>query len=369
MNMMKSSQAVSRSAAFIDRILANQSEERCSANEALADVLDAYLPTAYEAQLDEQFNWLFDSMLLELGGQPGVAAPKTQIRGGRALLVTGKAGAGKSRALTHAFTNRPEFEGYGKEGEWCPLLSVVAPSPFTLGALGNVIVRALGYVGDREIKHSQVWPMVLELMAESGIRILHIDEAQHGDEIANETMAQEVENTFKRMMQEVDWPVWLILSGLPNLARFCQDDASMRRRVRVLNFEPLSFEHHAATVLETMKTLVDLCKPVECGSLATEAFAHRLLHAGTYQFGIVVEYIQDAIAESLAVEGGGDLTIGHFADVYTIRTGVSDDELNPFLATDWTAVPVEAALYEDELDNNGNPTGVTKPKKRHTKGA
>lgn len=369
MNMMNAKAASGRSAEFLNRIVSNQTDKRRAVNEAVGRVLTAYLPTAYDEQLMEQIDWLLDSMLLELGEQPGVAAAEGMVRGGRALVVTGHAGAGKSRALAHAFASRPEFEGFGRPGEWSPLLSVVAPSPFTLGALGNEIARKLGYHGQREIRHSKVWPVVRELMAECGVRILHIDEAQHGDEIKSDSMAQEVENTFKRMMQEADWPIWLILSGLPELSRFCQNDASMKRRVRVLPFEALAFPDHSDAVRQTVRDLVALCPAVGCAELQSDAFAHRLLHASTYQFGIVVEYVQDAIAECLMVEGGGELGLGHFADVYAIRTGVRNDDLNPFVADDWTAIPVEAALYEDVLDAAGKPTGARKPKGRNTKGA
>jgi hypothetical protein len=369
MSITKSSSASGRSADFLGRIVSNQSDKRRATNEAVGRVLAAYLPTIYDKDLNEQIDWLLDSMLLELGEQPGVAPTNGMVRGGRALVVTGKAGAGKSRALAHNFASRPEFEGFGTPGGWCPLLSVVAPSPFTLGALGNEIARKLGYHGQREIQHSKVWPVVRGLMAECGVRILHIDEAQHGDEIKSETMAQEVENTFKRMMQEADWPIWLILSGLPELSRFCQNDASMKRRVRVLPFEALTFPDHVESVHETIRNLVSICPSVGCSDIQTDAFAYRLLHAATYQFGIVVEYVQDAIAECLTIEGGGELSLAHFADVYAIRTGVRGDNLNPFIAADWTAIPVESALYEEILDETGKPTGVNKPKNRNTKGA
>jgi hypothetical protein len=360
--------ASGKSADFLDRIVSNQSAKRRATNEAVGRVLAAYLPTLYDQQLSEQIDWLLDSMLLELGEQPGVTPAKGMVRGGRALVVTGRAGAGKSRALAHIFASRPEFEGFGTPGSKSPLLSVVAPSPFTLGALGNEIARKLGYHGHREIQHSKVWPVVRGLMAECGVRILHIDEAQHGDEIKSDTMAQEVENTFKRMMQEADWPIWLILSGLPELSRFCQNDPSMKRRVRVLPFEPLAFPDHVEPIRQTIRDLVALCPSVGCSNLQSDAFAHRLLHAATNQFGIVVEYVQDAIAECLMVEGGGELGIGHFADVYTIRTGVTSDDLNPFLAMNWTAIPVESALYEDVVDEEGNPTGASQLKERGYKG-
>lgn len=359
--------AAERSAAFLQRVLANQSDARRSANEVMGMVLATYLPTAYDRELDKQIDWLLDSILLETGKQPNVPTPVGQVRGGRALVVVGAAGAGKSRAVSQMLRTRPDFDGFGKDGEWSPILSVVAPSPFTLGALGNEIVRKLGYVGRREIQHTKVWPIVRELMAETGIRILHIDEAQHGDEIVNPAMFQEVENTFKRMMQDSEWLVWLILSGLPELSRFCQSDASMKRRVRVVRFESLRFPDHVQTIRDTVGRIAGACPSLNCTAVMTDEFAHRLLHAAMCQFGILVEYVQDAIGECLAA-GEETLTTGHFADVYSIRTGEMEDHMNVFIARNWKAIAVETALYEELLDEKGKPLGGRKLKDRRTKG-
>ena len=350
------SSASERSAAFFDRVRLNQSAKRRSVNEVMGKVLGTYLSTSYDTEIDAQIDWMLDSILLETGEQPGVPAPGEQVRGGRALLVVGEAGAGKSRVLSHALRARPEFEGFGQKGEWSPILSVVAPSPFTLGALGNLIVKAVGYESGREIKHSKVWPFVRELMADRGIRILHIDEAQHGDEIVNPIMFQEVENTFKRMMQDSEWLVWLILSGLPELARFCQDDDSMKRRVRIVRLEPLRFPDHAGTVRDTVRRIAVNCPSIDCSTVMTDEFTNRLLHSAVNQFGILVEYVQDAIGECLTA-GDTELTIGHFADVYSIRTGEVEDDMNVFLAANWKAIAVERALYEEVTDEKGRPVG------------
>lgn len=352
--------------AFLELILANQSPNRQSVAKAMGNVLSVYLPTAYDEKLNDQIDYLVDSIAFELGGQPGVAPPEEQIRGGRVLLVTGEAGAGKTRALAHSFRNRPEFPGFGRPGQWCPLLSVVAPSPFTLAALGNEIARKLGYEGTRDIKHSKVWPFIRELMKECGVRILHIDEAQHVDEIVNAATSQDADNTLKRMMQEVEWPIWLILSGLPEIGGFCQDDNSMVRRVRIVEFEPLRFPDHIDTAREVMRSIVDLCPSLRYSQVQTDEFLHRLLHASMYQFGILVEYVQDAIGECLSA-GESELVIGHFADVYTLRTGETDDTQNVFLARDWLSISVQTALYEDVLSAAGNPTGARNLKMRRTR--
>ena len=352
-----------RDNAFLQRILAHQSDRRRVVNEAMARVMSVYLPTEFGAQVNQQIDWLLDSMLVELGRQPGAPVPEGTIRGGRALVIVGEAGAGKSRILRHTLQSRPEFSGFGIDGSGSPFLSIVAPSPFTLGALGNEIVRRLGYQGRREIKHSQVWSVVRALMRENGIRILHIDEGQHGAEIISASLLQEMENTLKRMMEESDWQTWLILSGCPALARFCQSDESMMRRLRVVRFERLRFPDHAEAVKGIVRSIARLCPNIEHEAILTDEFAARLLHAALYQFGILVEYVQDAIAECLTASASSLFPV-HFADVYTIRTGEPADDLNPFIARDWETITVERALHDEGADTMREAPSCLKPRKR-----
>ncbi|MFG1419943.1 ATP-binding protein [Xanthobacter sp. V0B-10] len=352
---------------FFRRLLTNQSEARRHVNEAMARLLSIYVPNRFTRLMDEHLDWLFDTMALELGRQPGMPHPEEAVRGGRALVLIGEAGAGKSRTLRHAFRTRPEFSGYEEGIQASSLLSVVAPSPFTMSALGNEIVRKLGYAANRDIPHSKVWPVVRSLIKEQQIRIIHIDEGQHGDELSSAGMLQEMENTLKRMMEEADWPTWLILSGGPALASFCQADPSMRRRVRVLRFHPLSLADHGEDVKQIVRLIGKECPSICCEQILTVDFVGRLLHAAFHQFGIVIEFVQDAFGECLAASHD-TLCLGHFADVYTARTGEPADDLNPFLARDWASIRVEEALFEEVTNSRSNKGGRVRMKDRRNKG-
>lgn len=272
--------------AFLSKIRSNRSDLRRSASEMLAAVQRVYLPTQHDEELNLEFDRLLDSIERELTRQAAGDRRQSPLRGGRVLIVTGQPGAGKTRALSEIFATRPEFEGFGQEGIRCPLLSVVAPSPFTLKALGNEIVRALGYRSKREIPEGEVWPMIRLLFREYGIRILHIDEAQHGDQV-NWVVAQVVENTLKRLLQDPNWTVWLVLSGLPEVARFCQSDRSVLRRIRQVRFETLSFPKHAAAMRKAVREMMAPCPDISFADTQTDEFIHRLLHASLNQFGIL----------------------------------------------------------------------------------
>lgn len=347
---------------FLENIARNRSGKRKDVHSAMKAVMGIYLTTQYDQMLEKEIDRLLDSITLELQPSDDGPRPKGAVRGGRVLIVTGAAGAGKSRSLLKAFQRRPEFPNFGVEGMPCPLISIVAPSPFTLKALGNEIVRKLGYHGRREIDEGVVWPMARLMLKELGIHIVHIDEAQHGDQISNPEVVQTVENTLKRLLQETDWPVWLILSGLPELAKFCQGDHSMFRRIHQVKFEPLRFDMHAETIKKTVRKIADLCPGITCKRLLTDEFVNRLLHASLHQFGIVVEFTQDAIWECLN-SGHPTLTVDHFAEVYTSRTGETREDENVFKARDWTAIVVENALYEQPVDENGKPISARQLKK------
>lgn len=346
---------------FLARIRANQSDRRRSVSETIAAVQNIYLPTRHDRDLAIEFDRLFDSMERELS-RLADDRRKGPSRGGRVLVVTGEPGAGKTRALSNAFGTRPELEGFGRANAGCPLLSVVAPSPFTLKALGNEIVRQLGYNSKREIPEGEVWPMARLLFREHGIRLLHIDEAQHGDQV-NRAVAQVVENTLKRLLQDVEWTVWLILSGLPEVARFAQEDKSVLRRIKHVRFESLVFPDDVTAMRKAVADLMAPCAGINFGDALTDEFVHRLMTASMYQFGILVEFVQDAL-EICLLEGDQSLEISHFAEAYTARTGEGDVEMNVFEAERFDLIDVAASLYETRLDEYGKPIAERRLKPR-----
>lgn len=351
-----------RDDAFRKRIKANQTPLRRSVSETMASVQRVYVPTKHDKRLSDELDRLFDSIDRELDLQEEGAMDPDPLRGGRVLVVTGEAGAGKTRALWKAFSKRPELEGLAEEGgAECSMLSIVAPSPFSLATLGNEIVRRLGYFSTRDIAEAKVWVMVRLLLKEHGIRILHIDEAQHGDQV-NRAVAMKVEESFKRLLQDKDWTVWLVLSGLPELARFCQKDKSLRRRISPIRFSSLSYPKHASGVRKAIAELLSPCPEVAYAATLTDDFMHRLMHASLHQFGILVEFVQDAL-EMCLKSGSTALEPKHFVRAYTARTGEEAQELNVFTARDFERVDVANALYETPLDEYGKPRGPRRLKR------
>lgn len=362
---------------LLARIEANQSPKRQAVSDAIAKVQQIYLKTRYHELLEGEIEVLLDSIGRILTQQKQLnAMPDTREdraastkkpkppKGAHVLIASGEAGAGKTTALAEVFSRRPEFAGFGRLGTGCPLLSVVAPSPFTLKALGNEIVRKLGYHPKREIDEGEVWPMVRLLLREHGVRILHIDEAQHGDQ-ANSDWTKKVEATLKRLLQDVEWYLWLILSGLPEVAKFLQDDKSMYRRIHHVRFEKLVFPDDAPDMRQAVRDLMEPCQDISFEQALTDEFIHRLMHASLYQFGILTEYVQDAL-EACLQSGEKQLGLGHFADAYSARSGDERDARNVFVAERFDLIDVASSLYETPLDEFGRPVGAKRLKGART---
>lgn len=339
---------------FLNVIAERQNPKRRAVNSTMTAVLGHYIPTKYDEIFGTELDFLLDSILIEVGAQPETEGAGEGVRGGRVLAVVGPAGSGKSALVRRMIGSRDEFRK-SDDGRCGPLLSVVAPSPSTLGALGNLLLRETGYPSTRTFRETHVWPMVHRQLHEHGVRILVIDETQHTDEIGTVAEARKVANTLKRIMQDSEWPVWLILVGLPQLLRFLQEDSSTRRRVRTVILERLTFPEHCQAVKDIISEIVGVAGTLDVGGLLTDAFVGRLLHGAGRCFGILVEYVQDAIREAL-LAGDEKLELRHFETVYEARTGALPTE-NPFVATKWEAIDVAASLYEEELDADGMATG------------
>lgn len=345
---------------FVARILGNQSPKRQAQTAAMTAMRKVYVPNSNHVELNGAIDRLLDSVAVELSLPHERLSGDMTERGGRALLVDGRAGVGKSVTCQKVLDARPEFAP--DENGRSTLLRFVAPSPFTVAALGNMLTDRLAYRSTRFIRESKVWPMVHRLLPEQGVRILAMDEAQHSDQIEKADSVKTIENSFKRLMQNSEWPVWWIFVGLPEIRRFFRDDDSMRRRVTVVEFQTLSFEQDVQVVKDTVALILQAVPGIDGSKLCTDEFVHRLIHATFGAFGILIEFIQDAVCECIG-SGETTLTAMHFADVYAARTGALDCD-NVFLIGRFTMIDVGNALYVDEVDWRGIPTGKRKPKER-----
>jgi hypothetical protein len=280
---------------------------------------------------------------------------------GKAIMIVGGSGAGKSRLLRRTFKNHAAFPNFGVDGVWCPLISVGAPSPCTLLQLAIRILIRLGYPITRGIAENGAWLRVREQLQLQRILFLHIDDLQHVLHTLGEDEVQKVRDTLKDLMTSTDWPVQLILSGLPDLLPFVRQDRQLRRRMRFMVLSQLNARHHSGFLEEAINAYANTAGLV-LEVKPEDALVGRLLHAGVYEMGICLEIIGEAI-ESAFQRSDKTLTIKDFADGFASRNLLPDDQ-NPFTAYAWDALDV-SLLRPKELDpDEDEPDSKPAPKRR-----
>ncbi|MXQ12353.1 ATP-binding protein [Microvirga makkahensis] len=354
-----------RDADAVSRMRRLQLERRTSSRALMAGVLSVYITTTRDKVLETELDSLIDSFLLVQEASDGGASRQVgRLREGRALTITGQAGAGKTRTLERHFLKREEFAGYGDRNSDCVLISVSTPSPCTLRLLGQEVLDELGYDTTRKLDENVVWEMVQHQMALRGVHFLHIDELQHVLQTRNPVEIRKVQDTLKRLMQNKTWPVWLILSGLPEIGRFFADDEQVWRRSRHVVLNDLTLEADAELVRRLITDYGKEKAKLSVNEVNGDPFIARLLHAALGRFGIVIEVIQDAIREAL-MGGANSLQIKHFEAAYSARTGCPADA-NVFTASgDWWLIRPREGLVREEPEDEGD-RGDEKPKTRRT---
>jgi hypothetical protein len=283
---------------------------------------------------------------------PGLPYAANNRPSGMALLLTAPSGAGKTSLLQNAFLDNAAFPNYGIAGQWCPLIFVGAPAPCTLKQLAMRILVRLGYDSDRELRENSAWLRVRTQLQEQNILFVAIDDFQHVLHQANEFEIQKVRDTLKDLMTSPDWPVQLILSGMPELIPFAKRDPQLRRRLRYMKLEPVSPRNDFEFLEEVIKSYAEKAG-LELRIKKEDALVGRLCHAGTYQKGITIEILTDAI-EVAFDRRGASLEMTDFIEAYARRTLQANDQ-NPFFSHAWDTVDTSLIRPKSEDPEDDEP--------------
>ncbi|MEM5582571.1 ATP-binding protein [Roseibium sp. AS2] len=280
-----------------------------------------------------------------------------RLNEGRAVVVVGESGTGKTRSLERAFADL----GMTDRNDKTFVLSVWAPSPCNLKQLGVEILETMGYKLQRDLRENVVWRLVREQLALRKIRFLHIDELQHLTQLNNPAEALKVSDTLKGLMQNADWPVWLILSGMPKLAHFIESDFQLRRRSTFVRLDLLTA---CKADLKEIRNVLHNCSrkaKLSLDDLPLREIASRLLHGTEGRLGYLIEVVQEALSLTLQ-EGRKNPLLGDFERAYEVKTGCHPKQ-NVFAdSIEWQAVDVRNTLFpENKIDEE------PKPKKRRRK--
>jgi hypothetical protein len=309
-------------------------QRRRSRAELLARIEDKYIKTGRDEKLLGELTSLVDA---------NIRSSDRRRPEGRMLVVTGEPGAGKTWAVERALANVPGLLG--------PLLiSLNAPRPCTLKQLGRAILHALGYPLQRDLLEHLTWEKVRLQLKLRQVRFLWLDELHHVVS-KNEEELKKLRDTLKNVMQQPDWPVSIIVSGVPDAAAFLTGDRQVERRSRTLEFERLKFPQNIGLLRKIVRGVVEDHAGMRLDSLDSDEFLHRLCRATEGAFGSTIALTRLAVLEAFdRGETAGLVRIRDFAKAYAAERGCEASQ-NIFLAKNWHEIEPSRSRMRDAAED------------------
>ncbi|MBW9051163.1 TniB family NTP-binding protein [Rhizobium mesosinicum] len=315
----------------LDHLRANVSQAVAD-KAALINKIDTW---HVDTRYDDLFRLEIDRMLASIIGN--------NAQEGYAVAVVGKSGAGKSHTIGFALDRHPAFapfdDGYGNRKQI--FLKVRTPAKCSTKALGIEILLQAGYpIRRTTITEIEVWRLVREQLQRREIRIIHLDETQHVLKEKDLRGRTHTQNTIKSLMQNIDWPIWLIMSGIPDMLQLVENDTDqqMGRRTRVLHVGEM--DDSDIPFLKAVMKAVAAKVGYKLAFPITANFMSRLLHAGIYRQGMLIQLIKMSVESAIWDEKTArDKSVlhSHFVDGYRRLCNCADGT-NVFLIENWADI-------------------------------
>ena len=267
----------------------------------------------------------------------------------RALFVLGESGSGKTTALKHTLLSRPELMPYfdDRGNEIRPLIHFEAPKPTSMKLLGRKIIEATGYPlsGASRYTENELFELAKRTLRERQVMFLYIDEMQHVLRANKKAEIVNVADTLKSLLQIENWPLHLIIAGMPVLAKFMEHETQLRNRSLIVSLEQVKFPAD----LERVKVIAMGVIRGHAGlkvsdALFTNDFVQKLIKSADGGFGTIIQMTRGACQIAMR-KGLTEVANQHFADCYALVTG-SQPEHNIFLSADWMVLSPSTTLAD-----------------------
>ncbi|TBA20959.1 hypothetical protein ELH66_08090 [Rhizobium ruizarguesonis] len=343
-----------------------------------------------DGRLDLGFDGLIENVAATLFGE---AAKQ------RAMMVVGESGSGKTTAIKWHIAKRPQFgpriNSNGDEVR--TLVYMEAKKPLTIKGLARGGLEALGYplAATARMTEQELFDLWKLQLRENQVLYLWIDEMQHVLRGDTTKEIQNVADILKSLVQLDGWPLHLILSGVPDLAKFIHlfgdADGQLKERSNLVELLPLVYPQdrkrveriiietvtkHAGLLLskDLLPEAPDLQDAKADRTTTTVEkqyqyvlsgdFVDRVLHASKGQFGSIIQKTRAACENALRLESD-TIHVANFAAAYA--AGGCRPSQNIFLAENWTSIDpdhsVADLVYRKRGPSTAKNRSVTPAKK------
>lgn len=237
------------------------------------------------------------------------------------LLVTGPTGAGKSTEIENLINMFHDSNAALSDGTVARIISCNLDAKDGWKSLGTKTLEALGYklADTARNTQQQIWRKVVLQAKAQGVVCIHYDEAQHIFRGKSDTERLSILDSFKTLLKSRDWPLMLILSGMPELAGQVREEPQLFRLLTQVEMQDIVVPRDFQILHELVSSYAIRAGLPVADDLASEDFYERLATAAGFRWGLAIVIAQHAVGEAI-VANAPSLSIGHFIEAWTRKT-------------------------------------------------
>jgi AAA domain len=272
----------------------------------------------------------------------GAASPR------RGLFVVGESGTGKTFSINHHLRTYPAFQPkldeYNRKTQ--PVVSVTVPKK---ASTMDILVAILTEMDvPAEGNERDLTRVMHEQFKERQTVGLHLDELQHAIRSNTPKTIEAIQDWIKSLLQVKDWPLHVIVSGMPRIKSLLRT-IEVGRRTKVITFRTLECPEDEKMVEFCVRQVAEKgCGLSLASTVQTPEFFARLCHAAAGGPGTIIEITQEACFRALRRQRS-EVTLTHFSNEYLENTGCRTRD-NIFTSTDWKELSAKyrTASTDDE---------------------
>jgi hypothetical protein len=318
-------------------------------NAELERRLDAVREAYFESERDRQCCALLDRVLDRIAEiERRRAAGTLKVVEGRAEIIIGESGAGKTTLINRALRIHAGFTGFlpghYPESNKCPwALSVTIRAPSTTAHFGVELLNTAWYpMVPRRPDARVILPLARAHLKSLGVKVIVIDEVHALTRTKNAVEIAKIQDLFRSLLNDAAHPVQLIFVGTEAaLVGLNDDDGQLLRRSNIMRLEAMKVDDQGKAVRIIRKLAA--AATIEMTDPRPDRLAARLIHACRGRLGLMAEMTVFAIEEALRT--GSGLGSEAFAIVFARQKGVSAN-LNPFVADDFRNIEIRDLFGE-----------------------
>ncbi len=261
-----------------------------------------------------------DEVLASVVDEYDAGALTSQHFEGCGLVVVGESHSGKTWEIDHALARMAEGGDLLECGREKRFTQFALNGETTWKAMGLQITKELGYEMSPRCTEHVIWSEIRKRLQQDGVWLLHIDECQHMFQTLGENETRKVLNSIKTFMKHRDWPIVVVLSGIPELMDKVNLDPQLRNLITPCFLPPLDpLAEDAFDEVDTVLCGFSQATGIGVSDVRNEDVYARLCHGHGNLYGRIFRFLMDVFAALPADQS--ELSVEFLADRYASRTG------------------------------------------------